>query len=285
MHLIIHMGFHKTGTTWLQHLLNLNHEALVARGIWYEPKDGYPAHHQEAWRLLRGDMGPIAELADHAQAAGCTTILLSSEDLEGVVVNRQIALDIEQAARNAGVETVTWHVTLREPGAYFASLYAQLQHHIYADPLEMFFEVIRKGVLFRPEPLPGQDGTPYWFYCFDYAPLLQAFAADGHRVMLHDYEDCDPFPAWRMIDGLGALDALTIQPDPSGRNSRLDDAAVAAGYRKRMLHALGSEADYGRISDIVDRHVEIGFDSVDRLAEIVGERFVESYRTLVQPSG
>ncbi len=54
----------------------------------------------------------------------------------------------------------------------------------------------------------------YWFYCFDYHAYIAGFAArTAHKVVVHDYADADPYPGWRMIDRLGALDAITRLPD------------------------------------------------------------------------
>ena len=58
MRLIVHLGFHKTASTHLQHLFNLNAESMAARGVWYQPQADYPAHHPAApslrpkWEIL-----------------------------------------------------------------------------------------------------------------------------------------------------------------------------------------------------------------------------------------
>lgn len=277
MHLIVHAGFHKTASTYVQHLMNRNAARLAERGIWYQPQAGYPAHHHAAWRLLAGDMAPLGEMIGEARTNGCETVILSSEDLEGAVVNRPIAAAIDEAARAAGVDRIEWHVVLRDPGAYFASLYAQLQYHLYADALEMFTEVARKGVLFRPEPMPGEEATPYWFYCFDYYAFLSGFAGDGHNLTAHDYAAEGPFPGWRMIERLGALDALVDQPPENSRNRRLDADAVDEGYRDRVRDAVGSDAEYVAIVDAVDRHIAAGRASIDSFAELIGERYADGY--------
>jgi hypothetical protein len=285
MRLIVHAGFHKTASTFLQHLLNRNAARLAERGIWYQPQPGYPAHHHAAWQLLAGDMTPLTEMIAEARAEGCETVILSSEDLEGAVVNRPVAAAIDAAARADGVDAVQWHVVLRDPGAYFASLYAQLQHHLYADALEMFSEVVRKGTLFRPEPMPGAHATPYWFYCFDYHAFLSGFAADGHHLIAHDYAADGAFPGWRMIDRLGAIDALVDKPDEDGHNRRLDADAVDQGYRDRIRDMLGPNGDDEEISRLVDRHIAASRASIGAFARLVGDRFGGSYAEAVAAFG
>src|SRR3546814_5746710 len=106
----------------------------------------------------------------------------------------------EAAAAEAGIKTIEWHAVLREPGAYFESQHAQLSRHSYADAAHMFSEVMKKGVLFMPEPHFFPGAAPYWFFLFDYAPFLRTFAAPGRRLFLHDYADRTPYPGWRLIE-------------------------------------------------------------------------------------
>jgi len=178
MQLLVHIGLHKTGSTYLQYLLNGNHAALARAGFWYAPQPGYPAHHHAAWRLLAGDGAPLAAMIADARQAGCHTLILSSEDLEGALHDPRPLAAIAAAAREGGVDAVAWHVVLREAGAVFASLFAQLQHHIYADSLQMFHDCLRRGHLFYDQPMPG-EGTPYWYYSFDVARDLGAANPGG----------------------------------------------------------------------------------------------------------
>src|SRR3546814_14922416 len=88
----------------------------------------------------------------------------------------------EAAAAEAGIKTIEWHAVLREPGAYFESQHAQLSRHSYADAAHMFSEVMKKGVLFMPEPHFFPGAAPYWFFLFDYSPFLRTFAAPGSQI-------------------------------------------------------------------------------------------------------
>lgn len=285
MRLIVHLGFHKTASTWLQHLLNDHHAELAGRGIWYERQPGYPAHHFAAWDLLLGDAGRFEKMLRDAAGNGCRDIILSSEDLEAIVYNPQVAELIEAAAAAHGVTAIEWHVALREPGAYFASLHAQLQHHVYADCVTMFTEVLRKGMLFVADPLPGERGTPYWCYCFDHHAALADFtAATRHPVLVHDYADADPFPGWRLLDRIGALDAITRAPEAAGRNARLGPEIVVAGYRRRVADALGGDLP-DDVAAAVDACLTANLDAVPALARAIGERFAASHRAAIDEFG
>src|SRR3546814_8856929 len=82
MRLIIHLGFHKTASTFLQQLLAANLDGLAARGFWYDPEGVCGAHHPIANPLLAGDPAPFAAMIERGRAASCHTILFSSENLE-----------------------------------------------------------------------------------------------------------------------------------------------------------------------------------------------------------
>ena len=283
MRLIVHLGFHKTASTFLQHLLNDHHAALKERGIWYDRQPGYPAHHFAAWELLTGETALFDEMLRNAIAAGCHTAILSSEDLEAVVFNAETVELIETAAARGGVDEIEWHIVLREPGACFASLHAQLQHHVYADSLTMLIEVLRKGMLFIADPSPGERATPYWCYSFDHHAQIAAFAeATRHPVLVHDYADDVPFPGWRMLARLDALGAITVMPGEEGRNRRVSGDAVEAGYRKRIAEALGDEP---ALAHHIDACLAASLAAVPAFAEAVGRRFARSHRAALAAFG
>src|SRR3546814_15804912 len=106
----------------------------------------------------------------------------------------------------------------------------------------MFSEVMKKGVLFMPEPHFFPGAAPYWFFLFDYAPFLRTFAAPGRRLFLHDYADRTPYPGWRMIDRLGIGGALMAQPSDEDSNHRMSREQVHANFLARMSEAVGDQA-------------------------------------------
>jgi hypothetical protein len=284
MRLIVHIGFHKTASTHLQGLMNANHAALAARGIWYDPQSGYPAHHSVAHALMQGDSAPFEPMIVAALSAGAETLILSSEDLECALFNPAVPALIEEVAASFAIRDIEWHAAIREPGAYFESLHAQLSWHTFADALHMFSEVMKKGVLFMPEPFSGDHATPYWFYCFDYQPFLQAFAAGGRSIFVHDYADGEPYPGWRLIDRLGALDAMVKPAAAIDGNHRLSRAAVVEHFEARIHDVVGAE-DWPTVQQIVAHHVTTDLQTVPTLARLIGNRFAESYRAAIRAFG
>jgi hypothetical protein len=284
MRLIVHMGFHKTASTHLQALMNANREALAARGIWYE-YHRFAAHHDIANPLLVSDAAPFEAMLANAREAGCHTAILSSENLEALPFNPGVAELIERSAAAHGVTGIEWHAALREPGAYFESIHSQLSWHTYADGLHMFSEVMKKGVLFLPEPHEGEGATPYWFFCFDYQPFLAGFAAPGRRLLVHDYADRTPYPGWRLIDRLGALDALTEAPEEWGFNHRLTPDRAAKFFRARLRDAAGDAETWRMVRDAVRTNLQANFETVPVYAQAIAARYGDSYRAAIEQFG
>ncbi|WP_126174403.1 hypothetical protein [Altericroceibacterium xinjiangense] len=277
MRLYVHMGLHKTASTYLQHLMNDNHEALLERGVYYQKQAGYPAHHEAAWTMLRGDMAPLTSMLETARQLGCHTTILSSEDLEGIIFDPGTVTAIEDAARAAGVEQIEWHMCLRDAGEYYSSLHAQLQYHVFSGALELFYAVMRDGMVLIPDPLRGGPGTPYWGFCFDHARYISEFAErTTHPLIVHDYTDGDPFPAWRMLDRLDALGAIRDLPPASARNARLDAGAVVQGHRERLEDVIPQELLKSKTSAMLRDRIKKDVAIVPDLAAIVSARFAAS---------
>jgi len=272
MRLIVHLGLHKTASTNLQHVLHDHRAALESRGVFYQANPDFAAHHDVAWRLLDGDPSLLEALLAEARARGCDRAILSSEDLEGVLFDQAPARLIEATAARAAA-AVEWHVVLREPGACFASLHAQLQWHVYADALVMFAEIMNKGGLYMHDPAPAWGGTPFWYYSFDHVRDLHALArAIGQPPIVHDYADDRPFPGWRLLERLDVLDLVARLPGEMGQNRRHPADAVRSGYRARI-----SEAGGELLLDYVEAAVAASMAAVPHCAGLIGERFAASH--------
>lgn len=278
MRLLVHLGLHKTGSTYLQHVLNDNAEALRERGVYYQHQDGYPAHHEAAWHILKGNSAPLFAMIGEAEAAGCDTLILSSEDLEGALYDNRPISAVEMAASFAGIDQVEWHVVLREPGAAFASLFAQLQHHIYADAFAMLYDALRRGFLHVAAPMPG-EGTPYWYYSFDHARDLARLATRvTGTVIAHDFAAPVPFPGAGMLAPLGVLDALTTLPREDARNARPGREAIICGYVERVAEAIPDETAQEAVLPGFLGALENGLDMVETYSAIVTTRYADSHR-------
>ncbi|MEP3050950.1 MAG: hypothetical protein ABJP48_07580 [Erythrobacter sp.] len=277
MKLIIHPGLHKTGSTYLQHVLNDNHEGLAEQGIYYQRQDSYPAHHHTAWQVLEGKPDPLIAMIEQAEELGSDAVIFSSEDLEGALFEDRPLRAIDQAVAHTAIETVEWHVVLRDPGACFASLFAQLQHHVYADAFQLFYDVMRRGFIHLSEPTPNA-GTPFWYYCFDQArDLARLERRTGAIIHAHDFAAQSPFPGASILRHLGALDAIQTLPQDAARNARPDRDDIIRGFVSRVAEAVPEDADQERILDGFLNCLENGLENSSAYAEIVGRQFASSH--------
>ena len=280
MRLIVHAGLHKTGSTYLQHIMNDHHYALRSVGVWYERQDGYPAHHFAAWAMLRGDMSPLELMIADAARAGCHTVILSSEDLEGALFDGVSATAIERTAAASGVRQVEWHVCLRDPGEAFSSLYAQLQYHVFADPASMLAEVLRDGMLMIIDPMRGAPGTPFWGFAFDHEHYLAAFE-DQHELIVHDFRDADPFPGWGVLEAAGVLHLIERLPGAEARNARLDGDQVRAAYADQILRWLPNEQHRAALQPLLDQQLAVQAAAVPAYGAVVSARYVSSMEAAI----
>jgi hypothetical protein len=89
---IIHIGPHKTGSTYLQNHLTQNRAALIGRGIYYPrewttPEIGW-CHAELATLLQQGAFDAIQRVFANLKATGWPVIVLSSEDFSSLGEDR-----------------------------------------------------------------------------------------------------------------------------------------------------------------------------------------------------
>ncbi|MGB3711064.1 MAG: hypothetical protein WA985_05195 [Erythrobacter sp.] len=285
MRLIIHPGLHKTGSTYLQHVLNDTSRALTEKGVWYERQRGYPAHHGAAWRILIGDPKPLIRMGEKAEQAGCETLILSSEDLEGALYDDRPLAAIERAVGDCGIDTVEWHVVLRDPGQAFASLFAQLQHHVYADAFQLFYDVMRRGFVHMAAPMPDA-GTPYWHYAFDHlADLERLKQRTGAQVVAHDFAAEEAFPGAPLLRHLDCAGAIEKLPGPAARNARPAREDIIRGFVERVAEAVPDTEGQRQVTEGFLACLESGLANVSTYAELVGARYAASHRGALERFG
>ncbi len=237
MLLIIHAGPHKSASTFLQHVLLLNRDLLASRGVYFEPDAMMTASHGTAWMTLLDNFRHVQAHLLQASRRRNEAAILSSEDFETLVFDHERARQVEAAAIAAGATEIEWHFCLRDPGDYFASMYAELSKHGFGDYLGMLAGALRDGRLHviresRRYPL-------YWDFCFDYETHLTAFAdAIGGKVVMHDFRASTPFPGHGVLERLiGAWSDLKL-PGPRSRNHRLPPEQTEANFAAK-LEAIG----------------------------------------------
>jgi hypothetical protein len=85
MRLVLHIGLHKTASTAFQTLCRDNAARLLEHGVHWRVHEGYPAHHDEAWSLLRGEARRVTDMAEAREAGADRCALISSEELDYVL--------------------------------------------------------------------------------------------------------------------------------------------------------------------------------------------------------
>jgi hypothetical protein len=239
--LILHAGMHKTASTFLQHVLVLNRDLLAARGVYVAPDAKLTANHGTAWMTLRDDFRHLAAHVAEAVRARRATALLSSEDFETLVFDHRRALAAEAAARDAGADAIEWHFCLRDPGAYFASMYAQLSRLAFVSFTDWAALALRDGHI----RVPREAGRlpAWWEFCFDNETNLRAYAeAIGGTVVVHDFRDQTPFPGHGIVANAAGQGLGLAQPGRSSRNLRVPADEVAANYAAHLRGILGTDA-------------------------------------------
>lgn len=87
MKIYIHIGTHKTGSTSIQNVLFNNRQKLIDKGFYY-PRvvDNHTGQHHLAWMLAENNFDEASSYlkgeVSNAEALGCESIILSSEEFE-----------------------------------------------------------------------------------------------------------------------------------------------------------------------------------------------------------
>jgi hypothetical protein len=285
MRLVLHIGLHKTASTAFQTLCRDNAARLARHGVHWRAHEGYPAHHDAAWSMLRVERGAVSSYVAEAREAGADCALISSEELDYVLQVPQKAQAIEAEAREAGVTDIRWVAALRRPSEAFRSNIAELtKHGIHVDPLQGYMEVMRTGGLHFTGRLNGGAEFWNWFFTFDYARYFDRLRATvSGRVVAYDYHAPDRLPGAPVLrEACAEAESLMGGIDPPGQvNARLRPDVVSeklAGILRGYGHgdrevavllaargeALASAVELGA-DDIMDAALDARFGDYARV--------------------
>ncbi len=143
--LFIHAGTHKTATTAFQGVCFENRELLATWGVIYP----FARQHSElAHQLQRGELNNLRCLLDliRTNFDDDTTLLLSGEDFESVLVDDEMAITLENEVAKKGFAPVEWYFVFRNQVDYFHSIYAQLcKQGVVLDRRKILSEIVDKG--------------------------------------------------------------------------------------------------------------------------------------------
>jgi hypothetical protein len=221
--------------------MNANHAKLAARGVYYHYEPAYKAHHPAAWDALAGRYHRCTAMVDEARAAGCTTVVISSEDFEGLLVRTELAAELEKALMYSGANRVEWLVYVRDQAGLYWSLISEMSKHRYLDPVAMLYDLLDKGCVFIDDPHPGEVNVPYWYYVFDRERYVLPFAQAHANTSVIPYEGENVEPGHALFARLGVQDALDIMPLPESRNPRLAAADIVSNFQALMAAAGGEK--------------------------------------------
>ncbi|MEL6451627.1 MAG: hypothetical protein AAFQ19_10225 [Pseudomonadota bacterium] len=136
--LIVHAGFHKTGTTSIQHALRQNRKALAPLTIVLRPDMVALCESARAYSVSRGatDLALLQYEAAELAAGWHGTVLISSEDLAGHMPGRRGLTRYDATPRIMAALDTAWRkaipgagillaFTTRRPEAWLASCHMQ----------------------------------------------------------------------------------------------------------------------------------------------------------------
>ena len=183
--LVLHIGAHKTGTSYLQSLFYHNHDLLRSHGVFYPKTGPNLAHHALAavWipvsdvpERFFGAAGPVGLwdklIAEYAPLDG--TVFLSAENFSRSAPKAVDMADL--AKRLAPFESVQVVYTLRAQTEMMTSLWVQVAKNRKAPSLHSYIDKALNQ---------GMGGGIPLDYNVIYDQLLQGFAPE--QITLLDY--------------------------------------------------------------------------------------------------
>ena len=312
--LIIHPGFHKSGTTALQESFALNRALLREKGILY-PHIGTKAHHRIAWALTQrpwgwskrgGERTPEKRwnrMADRINGAAEETVILSSEffsEIDGEKI-RKIRSDI----KGRDIQIL---FTLRPLAKLLPSSYQQYLKYGITVEYEDWLHAILDN--------PGESKVSPTFWKRHSHGKVVAKWVDifgKSNVTLLIVNEAQPTFLFDEINGLLDLPKGTINAAPSGSNRSLTveeisllleinrqfpkervwdeyEVFIRAGYIRQLTDNVPPAPDKARLLTpqwAIDKANELGREIQEELSnlgvKIIGD--IESLGNSVVPIG
>ena len=312
--LIVHAGFHKSGTTALQESFDAQSDELRDAGIVY-PNIGRKAHHRIAWALADktwgwgkrgGEKTPRrkwTELAKQINSSKAETILISSEFFSEL--NIEAIKTIKKEIKNRKVEVV---FTVRPLVKLLGSSYQQyLKYGIKADYTTWLHSVLDK---------PGESkiNPSFWkrnFHGQVVARWVEVLGAKNATVIIVD-ESKPEFLFDSINEHLGLPKGfLKAQETGSNRSLTMEEIAllieinkrfpqerewneyevfIRDGYIRRLTDHVKLSTESGKLTTpqwAIDKGNEIGTQNKQELvaagAKIIGD--IDSLGTAKVPEG
>ena len=187
--LILHIGTHKTATTTFQRIcFGLKH-LLLENNIYYPELEDHPGinnHAALAWKLDQSNKAEgeeyLEKILDNPLSRECSTTLISSEDLENILVKHDILDRIIEVARRLNYDNIELVIVTRNPEEYLSSIYNQLSKH--------------GAVLDYPTIASAADKTGYfactlnhfnYIFAIEPMPLIAELQKKFPSILIHHY--------------------------------------------------------------------------------------------------
>jgi hypothetical protein len=270
---IIHIGPHKTGSTYLQNHLTHNRAALSGRGIYYPrewttPEIGW-CHAELAKLLHQGKFDQIARTFADLKAAGWPAIVLSSEDFSSLSEDR---LRFLRECTGADTQIV-----------FFARRWSELlQSHGQ--------EHIRQGgTKLLPEFIAGILTDPFGSETINFSLVLDrvATAFEPSRLTVLSYNNIlergDNLFSYFATKILGVEDLPIISPKRAHASLSIENIEVVRVLNVlRARHGAEFPCQMGKLVEAVLEHPlpHTRTAMVGSVAEISFDGLTEPFRTL-----
>jgi hypothetical protein len=247
--LVLHVGIHKTASTYIQHRLKRNQPFLRQQGLLYPKKRRDHLRLVKALRL--GNLRPWGKLLERAERKGCRP-LVSAEILSLVLAEPSrtspggtVLADLLRFLGALGVQ-LELVAFLRDQPAYLNSRYTQLIKRFYfASSFERYVaHTMRVG---------GESAC-------DFEELFgEALASAQVRCSFLPFRSGDGDPCERLLQALGVADCTALEPLHQRANAQPGWQAVwiaqrlARRLRDQHPQAWRSPVCKGRIREALER--------------------------------
>lgn len=219
-------------------------------------------------------------MIEEAELAGARDLLISSEDLESLVFQPDLAIEVAHKLLDADYDQVVFAMFLRNPGETFWSVYSEISKHVYVDALSLFSDVLRLGYVYVERPRSRTVRAPYWHFCFDHGAHIPRFCEALRRdrrgnqlaTRAYNYHDADTFLGRRFFADLRVLDAIKVLPSAAARNERLTRDAVQSNYIERILRQL-TPGVAGQLEACVRERTQFSTDDRAAITRTIEKRF------------
>lgn len=257
--IVIHCGFHKTASTYLQGVCSLYNNKLMEHGVYFHKSNNkYPSHNWVAHSMLSGNSNEMECILDKAPDA-TETILISAEDFENCVASESAYRQVDDVISSLGIKNIEYAIVTRRTEEYFLSIYSEMSKHgVYLDLFSMFDEVMRTGKFSVRKDPDDKKGVPGgWDFIFDCERYITSFRERVSRpVHVFQYENKIPFPGWQVIELAAQQKIDFIFPDNVNheellkyRNDRLSDLDVSDRYKMNIMKHFSNLIEKGGIMD------------------------------------